>query len=78
MSRIICFGLYEKEVKLYEILDELARKNDTTVTAVIKAMLTYSLNAYRNNVYVREYIDYLSKEIHTKKTIPVRYLRKTK
>jgi len=70
MSKILTMKFYDREIEILEIIDRIARERDTTVTAVVKALIVFALKHYMKNVYARDYIDDLISEIHTKKTIP--------
>jgi hypothetical protein len=54
------------------MIDSIARKNDVTITAVIKSLLVYSLYHYKRNTIVREIIDEMTKNVNSKKRIPFR------
>jgi hypothetical protein len=72
MRKILGLYFYDREIEILEIIDRIARERDTTVTAVVKALIVFALYQYMKNVYARDYIDNLISEIHTKKTIPFR------
>jgi len=70
MNKILTMKFYDREIEILEIIDRIARERDTTVTAVVKALIVFALYQYMKNVYARDFIDNLISEIHTKKTIP--------
>ena len=72
MNKILTMKFYDREIEILEIIDRIARERDTTVTAVVKALIVFALYQYMRNIYARDYIDNLISEIHTKKTIPFR------
>jgi len=72
MNKILTMKFYDREIEILEIIDRIARERDTTVTAVVKALIVFALKQYMKNVYARDNIHNLISEIHTKKTIPFR------